>query len=116
MRDYASYMEKDVIDKEVSDFGLKQLDIDNIGLDAVDRRMLVTMADVFSGGPVGLETLAATTGEPRGRMLTKRAFEHLGLPMPEDYIARTRGGAKPSAPDNITIEEWTANNGGGADN
>jgi Holliday junction DNA helicase RuvB len=137
MRDYASYMEKDVIDKEVSDFGLKQLDIDNIGLDAVDRRMLVTMADVFSGGPVGLETLAATTGEdqvtiedvyepfllqngfiqktPRGRMLTKRAFEHLGLPMPEDYIARTRGGAKPSAPDNITIEEWTANNGGEAD-
>nr|MCR5614816.1 hypothetical protein [Saccharofermentans sp.] len=53
---------------------------------------------------------------PRGRMLTKRAFEHLGLPMPEDYIARTRGGAKPSAPDNITIEEWTANNGGEADN
>ena len=49
-------------------------------------------------------------------MLTKRAFEHLGLPMPEDYIARTRGGAKPSVPDNITIEEWTANNGGEADN
>ncbi|MCR4688611.1 MAG: Holliday junction branch migration DNA helicase RuvB [Saccharofermentans sp.] len=104
MRDFASYMDKDVIDKEVSDFGLARLDIDEIGLDTIDRRMLMTIADVFRGGPVGLETLAATTGEdqitiedvyepfllqngfiqktPRGRMLTARAFEHLKIPMP----------------------------------
>lgn len=107
MRDYASYMEKDIIDKEVSDFGLKQLDVDEIGLDSVDRRVLMTIADVFAGGPVGLETLAATTGEdpvtiedvyepfllqngfiqktPRGRMLTQRAFEHLKIPVPKQY-------------------------------
>ena len=128
MRDYASYMEKDVIDKEVSDFGLKQLDIDNIGLDAVDRRMLVTMADVFSGGPVGLETLAATTGEdqvtiedvyepfllqngfiaktPRGRVLTSRAFEHLGVAEPASFKERNR-----NAFENISIDSLTGNNG-----
>jgi len=107
MRDFAAYMDKDIIDKEVSDFGLKQLDVDEIGLDSVDRRVLMTIADVFAGGPVGLETLAATTGEdpvtiedvyepflmqngflqktPRGRMLTRRAFEHLGLPVPKSF-------------------------------
>ena len=63
MRDYALHMEKDVIDKEVSDFGLKALDIDDLGLDAVDRRILTSIADIFKGGPVGLETLAAVTGE-----------------------------------------------------
>ena len=92
MRDFASYLDKDIIDKEVSDYGLNALDIDGIGLDAVDRRLLTSIADIFKGGPVGLETLAACTGEdpvtiedvyepfllqngflhktPRGRMLT----------------------------------------------
>ena len=129
MRDYASYMDKDVIDKEVSDFGLHALDIDPIGLDAVDRRVLMTIADVFAGGPVGLETLAACTGEdavtiedvyepfllqngfisktPRGRMLTKRAFEHLGLAVPAVYTERNR-----KAFENITIEDWTDKQGG----
>jgi Holliday junction DNA helicase RuvB len=136
MRDFASYMNKDIIDREVSDFGLKQLDIDDIGLDSIDRRMLTTMADVFAGGPVGLETLAATTGEdqvtiedvyepfllqngyiqktPRGRVLTKRAFEHLGIPVPPAYIqGRGVPGTNSAAGEsgNITIEEWTAGNG-----
>lgn len=105
MRDFALYLNKDVIDKEVSDYGLKALDIDDFGLDAIDRRILTTIADVFAGGPVGLETLAACTGEdaitiedvyepfllqngfisktPRGRMLTSRAYEHLNIPMPK---------------------------------
>ena len=113
MRDYAAYLEKDVIDKEVSDFGLKALDIDEIGLDSIDRRILMTIADVFRGGPVGLETLAACTGEdpvtiedvyepfllqngfiaktPRGRVLTLRAFEHLGVSVPPSFI--TKNGA-----------------------
>ncbi len=109
MRDFAMYMEKDIIDKEVSDFGIKQLDIDEIGLDNIDRKMLMTIADIFAGGPVGLDTLAATTGEDqvtiedvyepfllqngfiqktsRGRMLTMRAFKHLGLTPPPSFIA-----------------------------
>lgn len=111
MRDYASFLEKDVIDKEVSDYGLKALDIDAIGLDSIDRRILMTICDVFGGGPVGLDTLAACTGEdpitiedvyepfllqngfiaktPRGRVLTKRAFEHLGLPIPQGFLEKT---------------------------
>lgn len=121
MRDYAAYMEKDIIDKEVSDFGLKALDIDEIGLDAVDRRVLMTIADVFQGGPVGLETLAACTGEdavtiedvyepfllqngflaktPRGRVLTKRAFEHLGLVIPPAFYDKNK-----TAYENLTID------------
>ena len=123
MRDYAVYLNKDIIDKEVSDFGLKALDIDDIGLDTVDRRVLMTIADVFKGGPVGLETLAATTGEdpitiedvyepfllqngfiqktPRGRMLTVRAYEHLNFPIPEEYKIRNK-----AAFENITIESY----------
>lgn len=107
MRDYAIYLKKNTIDKEVSDYGLKALDIDELGLDAIDRRIMTTIADVFQGGPVGLETLAACTGEdpitiedvyepfllangflaktPRGRVLTKRAFEHLKIPMPKTF-------------------------------
>lgn len=133
MRDFASYMEKDVIDKEVSDFGLERLDIDEIGLDTVDRRMLMTIADVFRGGPVGLETLAATTGEdqitiedvyepfllqngfiqktPRGRMLTARAFEHLKVPLPPNFYT---GNAANN--NNISIEEWTSSLNNGEEN
>ena len=112
MRDFASYLEKDVIDKEVSDYGLKALDIDEVGLDAVDRRVLTAIADIFKGGPVGLETLAACTGEdpvtiedvyepfllqngflaktPRGRVLTLRAFEHIGITPPPSFVAGMR--------------------------
>ena len=89
---------------------MSALDIDDIGLDAIDRRVLNTIADVFNGGPVGLETLSACTGEdpvtiedvyepfllangfiaktPRGRILTKRAFEHMGLPIPNGFLEK----------------------------
>lgn len=111
MRDFALHLDKNIIDKEVSDFGLRALDIDSIGLDSIDRRILMTIFDVFGGGPVGLDTLAACTGEdpitiedvyepfllangfiaktPRGRILTKRAFEHLGVPVPPGFLEKT---------------------------
>ena len=89
---------------ELARKALSKLEIDELGLDAVDRRMLRSMIDFYSGGPVGLETLAATVGEeavtiedvyepylmqigfvtrtPRGRCVTKLAYEHLGIPFP----------------------------------
>ena len=110
MRDFALHLGKDCIDAQVANFGLRALDIDDIGLDAIDRRVLKTIADVFNGGPVGLETLSACTGEdpvtiedvyepfllangfiaktPRGRILTKRAFEHMGLPIPNGFLEK----------------------------
>ena len=129
MRDFASYLEKDTIDKEVSDFGLKALDIDGLGLDAVDRRVLTAIADIFTGGPVGLETLAACTGEdpvtiedvyepfllqngflaktPRGRVLTLRAFEHIGIAPPPSFIAGMKSTETvPAKYENISIEDW----------
>ena len=129
MRDFASYLEKDVIDKEVSDYGLKALDIDEVGLDAVDRRVLTAIADIFKGGPVGLETLAACTGEdpvtiedvyepfllqngllaktPRGRVLTLRAFEHIGITPPPSFIAGMKNtDVIPPRYENISIEDW----------
>ena len=129
MRDFASYLEKETIDKEVSDYGLKALDIDELGLDAVDRRLLTSIADIFKGGPVGLETLAACTGEdpitiedvyepfllqngflhktPRGRMLTLRAFEHLGLTPPPSFITGMKNAETvPPRYENISIDDW----------
>ena len=129
MRDFASYLEKDEIDKEVSDYGLKALDIDEVGLDAVDRRVLTAIADIFKGGPVGLETLAACTGEdpvtiedvyepfllqngflaktPRGRVLTLRAFEHIGITPPPSFIAGMKStDVIPPRYENISIEDW----------
>ena len=133
MRDFASYLDKDIIDKEVSDYGLNALDIDGIGLDAVDRRLLTSIADIFKGGPVGLETLAACTGEdpvtiedvyepfllqngflhktPRGRMLTLRAFEHLGITPPPSFIAGMKSTeVAPPRYENISIEDWQNSN------
>ena len=139
MRDFASYLEKDVIDKEVSDYGLKALDIDDEGLDAVDRRVLTAIADIFKGGPVGLETLAACTGEdpvtiedvyepfllqngflaktPRGRVLTLRAFEHIGITPPPSFIAGMKNTeVVPQRYENITIEDWQNANKDGENN
>ncbi|MCQ2531449.1 MAG: Holliday junction branch migration DNA helicase RuvB [Saccharofermentans sp.] len=122
MRDYAHFMNSEVINKDVSDYGLNALEIDSIGLDAIDRRILTTIADVFKGGPVGLETLAACTGEdpitiedvyepfllqngflaktPRGRVLTLRAFEHLGITVPPQFYDKAK-----STFNNISIED-----------
>lgn len=101
VRDFAQVKANGFIDREVAKIGLDALEIDPIGLDGVDRNMLMSIIDKFAGGPVGLETLAACIGEetetiedvyepyllqlgflnktPRGRMATKLAYEHLGL-------------------------------------
>ncbi len=102
VRDFAQVRAHGVITKEVADHALGRLEIDQIGLDAIDRRMLLSIIENFGGGPVGLDTLAATIGEesvtledvyepflmqrgflnrtPRGRCVTRRAYEHLGIP------------------------------------
>ena len=102
VRDYAQVRADGVITRNVADQALGMLQIDRLGLDSVDRRMLAAVINHFDGGPVGLDTLAATIGEesitledvyepflmqmgflsrtPRGRCVTRRAYEHLGLP------------------------------------
>lgn len=101
VRDFAQVKYDGVITKEVADFALDILDVDKFGLDYNDRAILTTMIEKFSGGPVGLDTLAATLGEDagtledvyepyllmngflnrtsRGRVATERAYEHLGI-------------------------------------
>lgn len=103
VRDFASVWSDDgKITKEIADKALTRLEIDKIGLDSVDRNVITTMIKGFGGGPVGLDTLAATTGEdsvtiedvyepyllqlgfinrtPRGRVVTRLAYEHFGIP------------------------------------
>lgn len=101
VRDYAQVMANGVITKDAADKALVALEVDKMGLDALDRRMLKTIIDFYNGGPVGLDTLAATINEEavtiedvyepyllqngfltrtqRGRCVTRRAYEHLGL-------------------------------------
>ena len=110
VRDFAQVKGDGAITSEIANYALQQLEIDNLGLDSVDRRMLSTIIQFYDGGPVGLDTLAATIGEeavtledvyepylmqigflsrtPRGRCVTRRAYEHLGLP----YHAPNRPG------------------------
>ncbi|GHV06853.1 Holliday junction ATP-dependent DNA helicase RuvB [Clostridia bacterium] len=114
VRDYAQVRAGGVITKQVADQALSRLEIDHLGLDATDRRMLLSIISNFGGGPVGLDTLAATIGEesvtledvyepflmqmgflnrtPRGRCVTRRAYEHLGLPMVTDDTQVRLGG------------------------
>ena len=104
VRDFAQVNAGGVITKEVADDALLRLEVDREGLDALDRRMLRSIIEFYGGGPVGLETLAATIGEaavtledvyepyllqigfltrtPRGRCVTQLAYEHLHLPSP----------------------------------
>jgi Holliday junction DNA helicase RuvB len=101
VRDFAQVRGNGVITAAIADKALNMLEIDKLGLDNVDRRMLEAIIRFYGGGPVGLETLAATVGEeavtiedvcepyliqigfltrtPRGRCATKLAYEHLGL-------------------------------------
>ncbi len=101
VRDFAQVSGKDKIDSVIANYALQKLEIDELGLDNTDRRMLETIIKFYSGGPVGLETLAATVGEeaitledvyepylmqigylsrtPRGRCVTHLAYEHLGI-------------------------------------
>ena len=103
-RDFAEVMGDGVITEETASVALSKMEIDNLGLDAVDRRLLTTMIRSYNGGPVGLETISAAIGEesvtiedvyepylmqigflsrtPRGRMVTPLAYEHLGLTPP----------------------------------
>lgn len=102
VRDFAQIRGDGVITDKIADLALNMLEIDRLGLDGVDRRMLLSIINHFGGGPVGLDTLAATIGEdantiedvyepylmqlgflnrtPRGRMATKSAYDHLGIP------------------------------------
>lgn len=103
VRDFAQFDGLDTINYETAKKALKRLEIDELGLDQTDRQMLKTVIAKFSGGPVGLDTLAACIGEdkdtiedvyepylmqigylvrsPRGRIVTKLAYEHLGMEM-----------------------------------
>ncbi|WP_455582874.1 Holliday junction branch migration DNA helicase RuvB [Dysosmobacter sp.] len=112
VRDFAQVKADGVITKDVADQALCALEIDYLGLDPVDRRMLGAIIENYRGGPVGLETLAATIGEesvtledvyepylmqlgfltrtPRGRCVTQKAYAHLHKPIP--------GGASPESP------------------
>lgn len=105
VRDYAQVVEDGVITVDVANDALKLLEIDSLGLDSVDRKLILTMIDNFNGGPVGLDTVSAATGEerttiedvyepyllqmgflnrtPRGRIVTKRAYEHFNIPYEE---------------------------------
>lgn len=104
VRDFAQVKAGGVITRPVADQALTALEVDHLGLDAVDRRMLASIIEHYGGGPVGLETLAATINEeaitledvyepylmqmgfltrtPRGRCVTRRAYEHLDLTVP----------------------------------
>jgi Holliday junction DNA helicase RuvB len=104
IRDFAHVKRADSIDRNVADGALIELEVDAAGLDAMDRRYLMTVAVSYGGGPVGVETLAAALSEPRdaiediiepfliqqgflqrtprGRLLTPHAFRHLGLAEP----------------------------------
>ena len=113
VRDFADVKADGVITKQVADEALCALEIDYLGLDPVDRRMMAAIIENYNGGPVGLETLAATIGEesvtledvyepylmqlgfltrtPRGRCVTQKAYQHLHKPIP--------GGAAGELPD-----------------
>ncbi len=105
VRDFAQVRYDGVITVEVAKFALDLLDIDKVGLDQIDRKMLLTMIEKFGGKPVGLDTLAASINEdantiedvyepyllqlgyiqrtPRGRIVTKLGYAHFGLKAPE---------------------------------
>jgi holliday junction DNA helicase RuvB len=105
VRDYAQVRAQGAISREVADAALKMLDVDGLGLDLMDRKLLLAVIEKFSGGPVGLENLAHAIGEeadtiedvlepyliqqgylqrtPRGRVATVSAYRHLGLAAPK---------------------------------
>jgi len=106
IRDFSQVMGKDMIDLEITKQGLEALGIDDMGLERLDREILTSIIERFNGGPVGIDTIAASIGEervtiedayepyllqigyisrtPKGRMVTNLAYKHLGLPVPEE--------------------------------
>lgn len=117
VRDFAQVKGDGSIDLEIAKYALNMLEIDELGLDNVDRKMMETIITVYNGGPVGLETLAATVGEEsvtiedvyepylmqlgflsrtlRGRCVTKLGYEHLGIPYRQEQLSA----------DQITLDE-----------
>lgn len=109
VRDYVQVEDKEIITLEDAKRSLTLMDIDEKGLDYVDKRVLMAMIEKFGGGPVGLETLSATSNEEvttiedvvepyllqlgfisrtnRGRIVTQMAYEHLGLPVPKNFLS-----------------------------
>ena len=112
VRDFAQIKGDGTVTKEMTDLALKMLDIDELGLDNTDRRMLESIIKFYDGGPVVLDTLSVTIGEeaitledvyepyliqigfinrtPRGRCVTRLAYEHLGIPMIKSGGTQTR--------------------------
>ena len=104
MRDYAEVLGTGQITKEITDQALAKMEIDELGLDFIDRKILESIIYKFGGGPVGLDTLSATICEdsgtiedvyepylmqlgfvsrtPRGRIALENAYHHLGIPCP----------------------------------
>lgn len=102
MRDFATVKGNGIIDKDLAVYGLELLEIDGLGLDKTDQKVLKTIVEIFGGGPVGLDTIAATISEsadtiedvcepyllqlgflnrtPRGRTVTAEAYKYLGIP------------------------------------
>ncbi len=123
VRDYATVKADGRITKKVADAALASLEIDELGLDNIDRRMMEAIIKFYDGGPVGLETLAATIGEeavtiedvyepylmqigylsrtPRGRCVTRLAYDHLGIP----YKAKADAQKKPDTQIGLFDEE-----------
>ena len=116
IRDFALVKGDGIITSEIANLALNSLEIDELGLDNVDRRMLEAIIKYYSGGPVGLDTLAATIGEeaitiedvyepylmqigflartPRGRCVTHLAYEHLGIPFTQANNSAQLNGQK----------------------
>ena len=112
VRDFAQVVGQGKITKDIADKALELMEVDKLGLDHVDRRILLAIIDKFGGGPVGLETLAASTGEeantiedvyepyllqlgfiartPRGRVVLPSAYRHLGFQLSEDKLAELK--------------------------
>jgi holliday junction DNA helicase RuvB len=104
VRDYAQVKSDGTVSATIADAALKMLDVDQLGLDVMDRKLLMAVLEKFGGGPVGLDNLAAAIGEerdtiedvlepymiqqgylmrtPRGRVATQMAYQHFGLPVP----------------------------------
>ena len=112
VRDYAQVRAEGVITREVAKLALDMLDVDDKGLDKMDRHILLTIIEKFSGGPIGLDTLSAAVSEekdtledvyepfliqrgyikrtPRGRVVTRRAYDHLGIHWAEETQAQKK--------------------------
>ena len=116
VRDFAQVKADGIVSSEVADAALKMLDVDNLGFDVMDRKLLQAVLEKFGGGPVGLDNLAAAIGEerdtiedvlepyliqqgylmrtPRGRVATSLAYQHFGLQAPKSWLLAKFGRSK----------------------